>query len=506
MENPPNKPSVFKRFFRKTLFVLAALITLAALLLAEENWRGAHAWQSYKRAREAKGDRFDSARLIPPAAPDDQNFAATPYFAANLEASPEMPRKITGNEADLVESKDRNTSVLAKFQLPSPTDPPKRPAWQYGLAADMTRWAAAFQGANPAPRAGNMGDPAQAAAFVLDQLKPLESALAEIQTASQRPFVRFNFPYEEFNDPRVISVLPAHLADLKRIYRILSLRAQAELVLGQSDKALNDVRVLFRVDDGVKDEPLIISQMVRWAGVAILLQPVCEGLAEQRWSDAQLGVLQERLRKTDILASTVLAFQGERDICCNPSFDRGYMFPPGWNRLEQLSENQNFDEALFPRIDLAAREINPGLNRSIDLAFYKSHPTNYYISALLHHRVLATMMAPALSRVPEKAAHAQNEEDLAMLACALERCRLATGQYPETLDALVPRFVAVLPHDIINGQPLKYRRSDKGRFILYSVGWNEKDDGGIIATIPATKSRPARQDTLQGAWVLQYPE
>ena len=66
-----------------------------------------------------------------------------------------------------------------------------------------------------------------------------------------------------------------------------------------------------------------------------------------------------------------------------------------------------------------------------------------------------------------------------------------------------PDFAAALPHDIINGQPLKYRRTDNGRFILYSVGWNEKDDGGVVAI---TKGNPPRQDTDQGDWVWQYPE
>ena len=51
---------------------------------------------------------------------------------------------------------------------------------------------------------------------------------------------------------------------------------------------------------------------------------------------------------------------------------------------------------------------------------------------------------------------------------------------------------------IINGRPLKYRRTDSGRFILYSVGWNEKDDGGVVAL---TKNNPPRQDTEKGDWV-----
>jgi hypothetical protein len=69
--------------------------------------------------------------------------------------------------------------------------------------------------------------------------------------------------------------------------------------------------------------------------------------------------------------------------------------------------------------------------------------------------------------------------DQAALACALERYRLANRQFPDTLDALVPRFISQLPHDVINGEPYKYRRTDDGQFILYSIGWNEKDDGGV---------------------------
>jgi len=66
------------------------------------------------------------------------------------------------------------------------------------------------------------------------------------------------------------------------------------------------------------------------------------------------------------------------------------------------------------------------------------------------------------------------------VACALERYRLANGEYPETLDALQPRFIETLPHDVIGGQPLKYHPTDNGQFALYSVGWNGTDDGGAV--------------------------
>ena len=90
------------------------------------------------------------------------------------------------------------------------------------------------------------------------------------------------------------------------------------------------------------------------------------------------------------------------------------------------------------------------------------------------------------------------ECSLCPMACALERYRLANGQFPEKLDSLTPQYISRLPNDVITGQPYKYRRADDGQFILYSVGWNEKDDGGV----PGTHSL---YDDKEGDWVWDYP-
>jgi hypothetical protein len=68
------------------------------------------------------------------------------------------------------------------------------------------------------------------------------------------------------------------------------------------------------------------------------------------------------------------------------------------------------------------------------------------------------------------------------IACALERYRLAHGEYPEKLDSLTPQFITKLPHDIITADALKYRRTESGGFVLYSVGWNQTDDGGQVSS------------------------
>jgi len=61
------------------------------------------------------------------------------------------------------------------------------------------------------------------------------------------------------------------------------------------------------------------------------------------------------------------------------------------------------------------------------------------------------------------------------LACKLYKNR--NGAYPENLEALVPGILSDVPIDPFTGKPLVYRREGEG-FIVYSLGSNEKDDGG----------------------------
>lgn len=72
------------------------------------------------------------------------------------------------------------------------------------------------------------------------------------------------------------------------------------------------------------------------------------------------------------------------------------------------------------------------------------------------------------------------------LMIALERWRLAEGDYPDSLDLLVPRFMEKLPTDPWTGQAFRYRLlsagtpggDGAGSYLLYSVGMDGRDDGG----------------------------
>jgi hypothetical protein len=92
--------------------------------------------------------------------------------------------------------------------------------------------------------------------------------------------------------------------------------------------------------------------------------------------------------------------------------------------------------------------------------------------------------------------------DEARVACALERHRLANGNFPETLAVLTRQFIESIPNDVIAGRPLRYRRTADG-YILYGIGWNKIDDGGMIVR---ADDREEKVDVKKGDWVWRCPQ
>jgi hypothetical protein len=66
-----------------------------------------------------------------------------------------------------------------------------------------------------------------------------------------------------------------------------------------------------------------------------------------------------------------------------------------------------------------------------------------------------------------------------LAAVAAERYRRIHGTWPESLGALVPDFLAKVPLDPYDGQPLRLRHRDPG-LVIYSVGPDGHDDDGNL--------------------------
>ena len=74
-------------------------------------------------------------------------------------------------------------------------------------------------------------------------------------------------------------------------------------------------------------------------------------------------------------------------------------------------------------------------------------------------------------------ARAQALSRLAMVHLAAHAYWQDRGQRPDTLDGLVPDYLAEVPTDPFSGKPLRATMKD-GQFVIYSVGPDRTDDGG----------------------------
>ncbi len=535
------------RNVKRLLFGLACLATLFALFHAVENWRGYRGWRNLEREANAKGERFDMASIIPAPVPDDQNFALAPIFeGVRNEMDPVWRRAHTGPGG----LTNANAFTLTPYRTNGGSGSLSVGGWNKDERMDLRLWQRYYRDpkwdgtpdvtnriirrvffnngvpppapeAEPTPRPvvnefPTAPQPQSPAADVLLALSKYDPIVAELREASQRSKSRFPIPYQDgFN-----ALLP-HLAKMKGASQYLALHSIAELAEGKPDLALDDLKLSFQMIRCTRNEPLLISQLVRIAQLQILLQPVWEGLADHAWNEAQLAAIEEELGALDFLADYQLAMRGERAFSLwtvdyvrregdlnaidwsdgigqgSPApFFRKLLFrlavPLGWFDQNKSTLGRMFLDLIEPAVDEKAGTVSPDTVRRLDQACQDLRLTPY--------NWFTRMLLPALGKAARKFALGQASVDLARTACALERYRLAHGSYPETLDALAPTYFASPPHDPITGQPFKYHRTDDGQFVLYSVGWNETDDGGKPGL-----NKKGNFDMDQGDWVWRYP-
>ena len=471
------------RSARRLLLGMAGALTLVALFYAEENWRGTHALARLRHAGEAKGEQYALAALVPPPVPEDQNFALAPLLKPMLDVVPGS-RPIQWRDPA---GRDRLQKVDALLRDKQKRKEPGMANCLVDRLTDLKDWQAFYQGNTNYPQPAQARSPAE---DVLTALSRFDPELKELGEAASCPLSRFPVQYD-FEDP--YSILLPHLARLKALANVLSIRAIARLEAGQSRAALEDVKLGLRVADSIKEEPILISHLVRVAVLSITLSPVKEGLARQAWSEVELASLQKQLGTIDLLSEYQRVMRGERAMHLvgldyyqrkgweidpysafgnepNPWWVAAFrLMPTGWVRQNEALICQLIETYELPAVDEKAHRIHPDRAASLEPALrgMKTTPFNF----------LAKMLITSLGKVCEKTARGQAVADLAQVGCALERHRLAQGQFPDNLEALVPRFLESVPADLFDGRPLRYR-SHAGGYLLYSVGSNQADDGG----------------------------
>lgn len=420
------EPRIGWTILRRVLLCAAIVATLVAAFYAEEDWRGQRAWTNCKRRLEAEGVVLDWKAFVPPPVPDDQNVFAAPHMmewfsVSNLVAinttSPALRMGLTNTYATIADERTASNYLVAS-----------------------------------------------------DQFEPV---FFQVRAALQRPAARM---FGDYSRPYQTPV--ANYVTVREFCLVLAQRAKCYALRREPEKALSELTLLNNSRRLIEGAPpgksmLLVAAMLDTAVAGIYAQTIADILRTEALREPQLAALRRQLSGIDLPMLLAAALQSERAASCafqatTTPKEHGFAAPRGWTCQKIAAEASVIQEALA-RLDLKNQLILPCDADEI----YQGATT-----LRLPYDSVAKTVSLNCAHAIKTVARVQTALNQAQIACALEGYRLARGQYPDKLDALVPEFIEKLPHDLIGGQPLHYRREPNGNFLLYSIGWNNKDDGG----------------------------
>lgn len=306
--------------------------------------------------------------------------------------------------------------------------------------------------------------------------------------------------------------------------RLLGSAIAARTVLALHDRrhgaAWTNLLALTRLVTVWQTEPMDISHFMRFRWLGLAQRVTWEALQAKDWTGAELEQLQAEWESPDFFAglpetaafaraSTIAfcAYQRRQPPPRGPTlreFVSDLINSPGrardiaktsWRdaryRNYESYEDENawllylrdceldYRKALTAHswaeirtLPSATNSRPPGASSSVLDALRNAGPGNY--------GAYQRQGLPLLAR----AAEAEARRRLIVTAIALERYYFANHSYPDSLSKLTPEFLKSTPKDFIDGEPLRYRRTDDGRFLLYSVGLDGVDDfGNLLADV-----------------------
>ncbi|HEU0009694.1 MAG TPA: hypothetical protein VFT34_07760 [Verrucomicrobiae bacterium] len=475
---------------KKSLIITGIVMALPVLFLVEEHFRGKWALGKLKRQLVAKGEKL-AVNECRPAAPETvaENGCAELVRAAAMLGG--------GSLAYLA---PRSLRAVA----------PGRVEVIHGL----TEWK--VSNANRRNATNNNWRALE------ESFAAWRDPLADVKVAIRRPAFDAKVDYARGFEAPV-----PHLTRLRSAAQHLGIDALIQLHNGRLDEAVDDIEAQLFLSHQMRNERLLISQLVRIAIAANAIGPTWQALQTPGLTDAQLARLQRAWETNEFVVGMNQSLEMERAMAVamfarmrGSVDDAAKMMDAmtSWSSFGTtggIGPVQSFDEWVEQIGAGGGRVLMRGLYLPVWQFAWSHQDEKFYLEAmqdvleggreavrrysvapvsrvskLLENRWenqssysrisrhLSEQLAASKARSLERAISFEAQRTLTITAIALKRHELRHGSAAATLAALVPEFLREIPRDIFDGQPLRYRPGEGGSYLLYSIGKDERDDGG----------------------------
>lgn len=284
-----------------------------------------------------------------------------------------------------------------------------------------------------------------------------------------------------------------HLAPARSIARLMRHAALAAAGRGDGDAVARALHAGLDVAVSLREEPLLLSQLVRCAILEIVGMAITESLAHCVLTEKHLIALDAKLQDAPrgVGVDQVIATEYLCMIDVLRKREVKFEMPGGWREFVQMIDNAT---------GASLRREFGGLNKTSlaaaleDALLAPGELTHRYRAFIRdNRRVRGDGQEPRRQAQQQSAkpvygdgmiyrvllAHTRTQTSLAMVRCIIgvERFRLATGALPRAINDLAPDYLDPLPQDPYGEGPFRYRQTDTG-YVLYSLSEDFEDNGG----------------------------
>jgi hypothetical protein len=510
------------RWLRALAWTAVSLVTLYALLCAWMNWTGARMLSEALARLKAEGETTDFRAVTREPVPDAQNFCAIPALKdLSLQVDGDSEKGEPGARRKRLEALKFPSGDQAK-------DKPKlgRGA-MFGEQVNLEAWRDWLRKAGLAKGTANAGN---AGRDVLDALSVNDALVSELASGLNRSAAQWTPAWKTRELPDMLfNIALPHYNATQGLSLYLALRATAAARAGDTTKAHEALQIMAKLNEANMDDPFLIGLLVAATGSSIMVNAVWETCGEQCGSAADFAKLESALSATDYRRGALQAWRGELAAAVNAvqftKTKRDGSMVAMMNGMEKPKSDviALLIDRLLPAgffdgnsAVIVERELDHMIKPMRDQGWVATMEAAEELEAKLREEkrqpyehpfhLMASTAIPAINAVTLHVAYTQCLVDQASIACALERHRIEYGGYPDSLDGMKLASGKPLPMDALSGKQMGYRKSDNGKYALWCVGFDGKDDGGrrvLKATLP--ENTRFHDKNYKGDWVWDFP-
>lgn len=302
-----------------------------------------------------------------------------------------------------------------------------------------------------------------------------------IEKAVNMSYCRFDINYDEGFEMDM-----PHFSKLRRLARVIADHTYILGWEGKYEQAWKSAIAGFCLSDSLKDEPFVISKLV-YIAIDLIAVRSFKHLINNYGDKFSVSNYHTLIKIIDQKNRYLMKHGLEGDLALSVRESKKFKSP-----IKRGLPFLIIDPIL--KEDLAFYILaTTDLIQMTDKPFYlikeklydwkKLYTCDFEIKHSLKDRfILFKHLLSSLlfndERILEIQARYNARLDTFKLAIALQIYRKKWGNYPDNLSSLCPEIISELPLDPFTGKDYIYCKKGNG-FIVYSVGFNQKDDGGI---------------------------